>query len=253
MRRPIGLFTDFGHAGPYLGQVRGVLLRHAPQAPVIDLMADAPAFRPRAAAYLLAALAAEWPEDMVVMAVIDPGVGGDRLPLIAEIDGRWFVGPDNGLFAVLSRRAARARVWAVTWRPERLSASFHGRDLFAPVAARLSRGETPEAIGAEAVPRHPADWHPADWPDDLPEVIYGDVYGNAWTGLRTATMPPDARLLVAGRVLTRARTFADRPHGEAFWYGNSCNLVEIAVTEGSAMDVLGLALGAQVGIQVNVA
>lgn len=246
MQRPIGLFTDFGLAGPYLGQVRGVILRHAPSAPVIDLMADAPACRPMAAAYLLAVLAAEWPEDMVVMAVVDPGVGGARLPLIAEIDGRWFVGPDNGLFEILLRRAARAKAWAVTWRPQRLSASFHGRDLFAPVAARLSRGETPEAIGAETV----TPWRPADWPDDLPEVIYGDVYGNAWTGLRAALLPPEARLVVAGQELTRARTFTDRPRGDAFWYENSSGLVEIAVNEGSAMAVLGLNLGSPVQVKV---
>lgn len=247
MQRPIGLFTDFGLAGPYLGQVRGVILRHAPAAPVIDLMADAPACRPMSAAYLLAGLAAEWPEDMVVMAVVDPGVGSARLPLIADMDGRWFVGPDNGLFELLLRRQARqARVWAVTWRPQRLSASFHGRDLFAPVAARLSRGESPEEVGAEMV----APWRPTDWPDDLPEVIYGDVYGNAWTGLRAARIPPEARLVVAGQELTRARTFADRPRGAAFWYENSSGLVEIAVNKGNAMAVLGLNLGAPVQVKV---
>lgn len=246
MQRPIGFFTDFGLAGPYLGQVRGVILRQAPSAPVIDLMADAPACRPMSAAYLLAALTAEWPEDMVVMAVVDPGVGSARLPLIAEIGGRWFVGPDNGLFELLLRRAVRSRVWAVTWRPQRLSASFHGRDLFAPVAARLSRGETPEAIGAETV----MPWRPVDWPDDLPEVIYADVYGNAWTGLRAAVLPPDARLLAAGRQLTRARTFADCSPGDAFWYENSSGLVEIAVNQGSAMAVLGLNLGVPVQVKV---
>ena len=246
MQRPIGLFTDFGLAGPYLGQVRGVLLRHAPLAPVIDLMADAPTFRPMASAYLLAVLAAEWPEDMVVMAVVDPGVGSARLPLIAEIGGRWFVGPDNGLFELLLRQVPQAQVWAVTWRPQRLSASFHGRDLFAPVAARLSRGETPADIGAEIA----APWRPAHWPDDLAEVIYADIYGNAWTGLRAASLSPDARLVVAGRELTRARTFADCPRGEAFWYENSSGLVEMAVNQGNAMAVLGLNLGAAVQVKV---
>lgn len=246
MQRPIGLFTDFGLSGPYLGQVRCALLRDAPAAPVVDLMADAPACAPRAAAYLLAALAAEWSRDMVVMAVVDPGVGGARLPLIVEADGRWFVGPDNGLFEMVWRRASRVRAWAITWRPRRLSASFHGRDLFAPVAARLSRGEAPETIGAEAV----APWRPEHWPDDLAEVIYTDVYGNAWTGLRAAALPPTARLGVAGRWLSRARTFSDRPPGDAFWYENSSGLVEVAVTQGSAAAVLGLGLGA--AVQVNV-
>ncbi|HLO74902.1 MAG TPA: SAM-dependent chlorinase/fluorinase, partial [Magnetospirillum sp.] len=163
MQRPIGLFTDFGSSGIYLGQVRSVLVGAAPQCPVVDLMSDAPAWNPRAAAYLLAALAPYWPADMVVMAVVDPGVGSKRLPLLAEIDGRWFVGPDNGLFAILARRAATCRTWAITWQPRALSASFHGRDLFAPVAARLAVGEAPESIGA--VPAEPQASTP--WPDDL--------------------------------------------------------------------------------------
>lgn len=244
MPRPIGLFTDFGLAGPYVGQVKGVLLRQAAMAPVIDLMADAPPCNPRAAAYLLAALAPEWPADMVVMAVIDPGVGSDRLPLIADMDGRWFVGPDNGLFEIVRRRARTVRSWAITWRPQRLSASFHGRDLFAPVAARLAGGETPEAIGAHPV----APLRPAPWPDDLPEIIYGDHYGNAMTGLRAGMVAADAELEVGGRRLRRARTFADLPPGEAFWYENSIGLVEIAVNQGAAMAVLGLRIGSAVTV-----
>lgn len=244
MVRAIGLFTDFGIAGPYLGQVRGVLLQAAPGVPVIDLMADAPACRPRAAAYLLAALAPEWPSAMVVMAVVDPGVGGARLPLIARIDGRWFVGPDNGLFELLSRRAEQAEFWAITWRPQRLSASFHGRDLFAPVAARLAVGERPEAIGARPV----EPWRPADWPDDLPEIVYVDCYGNAMTGLRAAVLGEGRELAVAGCRLAPARTFADMPSGGAFWYANSIGLVEIAVNKGAASDVLGLRIGDAVRI-----
>lgn len=244
MHYPIGLFTDFGALGPYLGQVRSVLLARAPLVPVIDLMADAPACNPRAAAYLLAALAPEWPAAMVVMAVVDPGVGGARLPLIAEIDGRWFVGPDNGLFAPMLRRAGQARCWAITWRPQRLSASFHGRDLFAPVAARLAQGDRPEAIGAE--PAAPTVC--SDWPDDLAEVIYGDCYGNAMTGLRAAGLGLGDALEIAGRRLPRARTFADLPKGCAFWYENSIGLVEIAVSEGSALAVLGLEIGTPVRV-----
>jgi S-adenosylmethionine hydrolase len=238
------LFTDFGVAGPYLGQVRGVLLSRAPQVPVIDLMADAPACRPRATAYLLAALAPEWPADMVVMAVVDPGVGSARRPLIVEADGRWFVGPDNGLFELVLRRAAQARAWAITWTPPRLSASFHGRDLFAPVAARLAQGDTPEAIGAEPA----APWRAGDWPDDLPEVVYGDCYGNAMTGLRATQVGANAVLAVDERRLMRRRTFADAEPGEAFWYENSIGLAEIAVNQGAAMDVLGLKIGTAISV-----
>ncbi|MGO8915196.1 MAG: S-adenosyl-l-methionine hydroxide adenosyltransferase family protein [Stellaceae bacterium] len=137
----IVLFTDFGAGGPYLGQVKAVLYGAAPTIPVIDLMADAPAHDPMSAAYLLAAYVSEFPHGTVFLAVVDPGVGSGRRAVAAEIDGRWYVAPDNGLLEPLLRRAKVARAWEIAWRPERLSASFHGRDLFAPIAARLARAE----------------------------------------------------------------------------------------------------------------
>ena len=143
----IVLFTDFGLAGPYTGQVTAVLQQTAPGVPVIPLFADAPSGRPRPAAYLLAAYAAWFPAGTVLLCVIDPGVGGGRRGLIAEAAGRLYVGPDNGLFELVLRRAASPRCWEITWRPPALSASFHGRDLFAPVAARLARGDPPSAMG----------------------------------------------------------------------------------------------------------
>jgi len=232
-------FTDFGSEGPYLGQVKAVFHRLAPGIPVVDLVADAPAFDPRSSAYLLAALAAEFPAGAVFFAVVDPGVGGARAPLVAEIDGRRFVGPDNGLFEPLMRRAAGLGCWEIVRRPERLSASFHGRDLFAPVAAALAAGQSPEAAGCRAVP---PPFRP-DWPDDLAAVIYADRYGNAWSGVRARALPADAVLDIGGRRLRRARTFADVPAGTAFWYENSSGLAEIAVNGGRAVDVLGIGVG----------
>ncbi|MFQ5468633.1 MAG: S-adenosyl-l-methionine hydroxide adenosyltransferase family protein, partial [Kiloniellaceae bacterium] len=134
----IVLFTDFGPTGPYMGQVTGALMRDAPGVEIVQLMCDAPAFDPRASAYLLAAYGPDFPEGSVFLAVVDPGVGGPRAPLALQAGGRWYVGPDNGLLAMVARRAGpAARAWEITWRPARLSATFHGRDLFAPVAARL--------------------------------------------------------------------------------------------------------------------
>ena len=235
----IALFTDFGLEGPYVGQMKAVLLSQAPGVAVLDLMADAPACDPRRAAYLLAALAPEMPAGTVLLCVVDPGVGTRRAAMVAELDGRWLVGPDNGLFEPLSRRAGSARFWEIAWRPERLSASFHGRDLFAPVAARLAAGLSPEAAGCR--PFTPAGR--PDWPDDLAEVVYLDHYGNAMTGLRAATLSPEARLEVGGHRLLRARTFGDVPAGAAFWYENANGLAEIAVNGGNARQVLGLSLG----------
>src|SRR6516225_9558286 len=130
----IVLFTDFGLHGPYTGQMKAVLHQMAPNIPVIDLFSDAPVGNPKASAYLLASYAAWFSAGAVFLCVVDPGVGGARPAIILEADGRWYVGPGNGLFELVQRRARQARSWDITWKPERLSASFHGRDLFAPVA-----------------------------------------------------------------------------------------------------------------------
>lgn len=232
------LFTDFGLSGPYTGQVKAALAQQAPGVPVINLFADAPAFDPQLSAYLLAAYAPALPMGSVFLCVVDPGVGTDRHPLIVEADGRLFVGPDNGLFAILARRATTLRVWRIDWRPERLSASFHGRDLFAPVAARLALGQEVErgALDPAAIAR-------PDWPDDLARIVYVDVYGNAMTGLRAATLPHTALLRIGERVARRGRTFADVPAGAALWYENSNGLAEIAVNRGRADRDWGLAVG----------
>jgi S-adenosylmethionine hydrolase len=231
----IVLFTDFGFAGPYVGQMKGVLAREAPDHAAIDLMHDAPAFDPRASAYLLAAVAEPFPGDAVFLCVVDPGVGGARAPAVAEADGRRFVGPDNGLFEIVLRRARQATLHTIDWRPEKLSASFHGRDLFAPVAARLANGE--DVARSAGGTRFPG------WPDELAEIVYVDAYGNAMSGLRAAALPGNARIQAGGRRLERARTFSDMPEGRAFWYENSSGLVEIAVNRGSAAALLGLAPG----------
>ncbi len=234
----IAMFTDFGPAGPYAGQMEAVLVRDAPGVPVISLMHDAPAFQPMAAAYLLAALANDFPTDSVFCCVVDPGVGGARKALALQADGRWFVGPDNGLLAIVARRAARSAWHEITWRPERLSASFHARDLFAPVAAMLARGEdVPDRpLPASAVAGN-------DWPDDLTQVIYVDCFGNAMTGVRADRLSPEDTVGIAGKRLEYARTFSEAGEGEAFWYANAVGMVEIAVNQGNAADRFGLKAG----------
>jgi S-adenosylmethionine hydrolase len=99
----IFLFTDFGAADIYVGQVKAVLAREAPANAIIDLLHEAPAFNVRAGAHLLAALASQIPAGSVTLAVVDPGVGGDRAAVALEVDGRWFVGPDNGLMSGAGR------------------------------------------------------------------------------------------------------------------------------------------------------
>jgi len=238
----IALFTDFGSAGPYVGQVKAVLARLAPESPVIDLAHDLAAHDARLAAYLLAALVPVLPRGTVVVAVVDPGVGGARAALALAADGRRYVGPDNGLLAIVARRAETV-AWHGIPLPERpVSATFHGRDVFAPAAARLVRREP--AAGPPAIPSVGADW-----PDDLARIVHRDRFGNAITGVRAATVAAGAHLVVGDRRLRRARTFSDVALGTPFWYANANGLVEIAVNQGSAVETLGLTVGDPVAFE----
>ena len=237
----IQLFTDFGWSGPYVGQLKSVLGELAPGQPVIDLMHDAPAFSPKPAAFLLASLTPWIPQQAVVLAVVDPGVGTARRGIVVFADRRWYVGPDNGLFEGVIRRADATQIWEITWAPPALSRTFHGRDLFAPVAARIAAGApVPGTPLDEPLIRRP------DWPDDLPEVIYVDGYGNAMTGLRAATLDPEATITFGRQKLPAFGTFGEAKPGETFWYVNSLGLVEIAVRNGSAAAKHGLAPGAAI-------
>jgi S-adenosyl-L-methionine hydrolase (adenosine-forming) len=237
----IVLYTDFGSSDIYLGQVKSVLHRLAPQAAVIDLANDLPPFNVRAAAHLLDALKNAFAESSVFLCVVDPGVGTDRGTVVLEADGRRYVGPDNGLLSVVAARAVAVRLSSIAWRPAGLSASFHGRDLFAPVAARIAAGTLPpgELRPLQAL----AATHGAD---DLEEIIYVDHYGNACTGIRIAHARADGLLIAKGRRIAGARTFADVPHGTPLLYGNSHGLVEIAVNCGSAAQDLELRVGDRV-------
>ncbi|NBC34335.1 MAG: hypothetical protein GVY13_16785 [Alphaproteobacteria bacterium] len=237
------LFTDFGWVGPYVGQVKTVLADLAPGYPVIDLMHDAPAFSPKPSSYLLAALTPWIPRQAVVLAVVDPGVGTARRGLVVRADQRWYVGPDNGLFDGVIRRAGAAHPWEITLSPTSMARTFHGRDLFAPVAARIAFGASvPGEQLPESTVRRP------DWPDDLAEVIYIDGFGNAMTGIRAESIDPGLALSLDGRPLRGLGTFGEAEPGETFWYANSLGLAEIALRDGSAAARHGLTVGAAVKV-----
>jgi S-adenosyl-L-methionine hydrolase (adenosine-forming) len=240
----IVLFTDFGKSGPYVGQVKAVLYRNAPSVPLVDLFADAPMSMPKRAAYLLAAYSTWFPPGDVFLAVVDPGVGGNRAAILVEADGRFYVGPDNGLFELIVRRAQSVRSWEIIWRPPALSSSFHGRDLFAPVAALAARTVLPaDRLRPGGIARF------SEWPDELPEIVYIDHFGNAMTGMRAGALPEEGRLGVGGRWLTRARTFTEVSVGQAFWYANANGLAEVAVNGGRADAALGLIPGSPVRLE----
>jgi len=234
----IGLFTDFGANGPYLGQMEVVLRQRAPGVDIIHLVNNAPLGDPQLSSYLLAAIHSDFPDNSVILCVVDPGVGGDRLPLVLSADRKWFVGPDNGLLNTTAVHATDTHWYTIEWQPQQLSPSFHGRDLFAPIAAGIARNEISEEIQPYAGPDLKG------WPADQPAVIYIDNYGNAVTGWRyTADIDHRAVCLANGIRILQAGTFCEVDAGLAFWYCNSSGLVEIAVNRGRADRELDLMLG----------
>lgn len=232
-------FTDFSPTGPYLGQMLAVLKQRAPGVEVVDLINNAPAADPKHSAYLLAALARWWPEGTVFLCVVDPGVGTSRLPVALNADGKWFVGPDNGLLNTVAVQSRFCQWYRIVWQPKALSVSFHGRDLFAPVAAWLATGRRFGILEPWPGPDL------ASWPSQLAEVIYLDAYGNAITGLEFHPELCSRKIRCGDRMFSYAQTFGEVPQGTAFWYGNSMGLIEIAVNMGSAAG-LGLKIGQQV-------
>jgi S-adenosylmethionine hydrolase len=187
------------------------LLKEAPAAQIVSLFADAPTFNPRASAYLLAAYADEFPAGTVFLCIVDPGKGSDRPPVIVEAEDKWYVGPGNGLFELVRRKAAISCIWEINWRPDELSASFHGRDLFAPVAAALENGKP-----SGEIEREPDRNRFSYWPDQLLEIVYIDCYVNALTGLSADCVNTQFDLLVNNLFVSHGRTFSDVSQGVHF-------------------------------------
>ena len=233
---PILLLTDFGLKGPYVGQLHSAIASVHGGLSVIDFMHDLPTFSPERSAILLQAALPWLPTRCIVCAVVDPGVGSARHAIAMRMEQRWFVGPDNGLFSLITEQPDEVLKLDL---PAAASASFHGRDLFAPAAAQLALGHAPG---------NPFSGDLTSVPVNRQQVIYVDYYGNAMTGLRAEDVEESSRLRAGRRELVRATTFSDRPAGTAFYYKNSWNLIEIAVNQGSAAESLGLVPGTTVQI-----
>lgn len=235
--RMIILFTDFGIEGPYLGQLQAVLHKLSPGATVINLISNAPQANPELSSYLLAALRHDFPCGTLFLAVVDPGVGGARLPVVLKAGGQFFVGPENGLFNTVAIHSSEVSWQQIIWQPENCSMSFHGRDLFAPVAANIFLGTAKNMLK----PLMPVDL--SEWQADLCKIIYFDHFGNAFTGIRYQDALLNKHLQVGSQTLQQAQTFSKVKKGRAFWYKNACGLVEIAVNQGNAQQQLHLQLG----------
>lgn len=239
----IHLITDFGLEGPYTGQVLARLYDEAPDVAAFSLFADAPAFDARHGAYLVAAYGKGVKAGDVLLCVVDPGVGTERAGLVLNADGRWYVGPDNGLLAVAAMQAHQARWWRLSPPSSMGSQTFHGRDWFSPAAAHIAVQGEPKGL---PVPESVVGLK--TWPTDLAEIVYIDRYGNAMTGLRPSALTDQARLSIGGKPIAGGSVFAAAEPGSPFWYVNANGLVEIAMNRSRADQALGLRIGTPVGI-----
>ena len=236
------LFTDYGLEGPYLGQVEAAINNLAPEQRVINLISNVPRQNPKAAAYLLSSLVNDHPKNTIFFCVVDPGVGTFvDTPVVLRLDERWFVGPDNGQFDIVARNSKEIECWEIHWRPEKISATFHGRDIYAPISAMIANGLD--------IPGERFTWQDRNkWPANLYEIIYIDHFGNCVTGIKAQDIDKDKLIRISDHAISHAETFASVEKGQMLWYENSSGLVEIAVNQGSAEDVVGLSIGSKVTV-----
>ncbi len=249
------LTTDFGLRDAFVGILKGVILSRCPEARLVDLTHGLAPGDVRAGAFVLLSACRFFPRGAIHLAVVDPGVGSGRAALAARTPEAIFLGPDNGLLSwalagareVEVRRLTCERLWL---RP--VSATFHGRDIFAPVAAHLAAGGRFEQVGEQVT-----DWVRLPWPeprceagDWLGKVLYVDHYGNAITNLPNAlTESASAHLAlrVAGRRAVPLGSFYQAvPAGQAVVVPGSSGYLEIAINGGSAARALGLEVGSPI-------
>jgi len=251
--RVVTLLTDFGTQDGYVAAMKGVIISMAPQVAVVDIAHEIAPFAISSAAYVLYSCAFFFPRGTVHVAVVDPGVGTPRRAIIHCSRGHFFVAPDNG---VLSLVADDSGPTYTLDRPEfwlpKVSSTFHGRDVFAPVAARLARGEPAGAMGTPGAPPTRSVWlgaQPAEGEQLLAQVLHVDRFGNLITGARPEDLPPVPVFLAGGREIRGlSRTFADVAQGELLAYIGSSGLIEIGQREGNAAETLGLGPGSIVRI-----
>jgi len=244
MRPILTLLTDFGTADGYVAEMKGVLLSHLSEATIVDVSHDLAAGDVDGARLAVARYWRRFPPGTVHLVVVDPGVGTARRALAVSSEGRLLVGPDNGVLSPsLLAAGARAVSLAV---PAGASPTFHGRDVFAPAAARLAMGAAVDDLGDlcsdPEVRRTPEPRRRSDGTVEG-QVIAVDRFGNVITNLMTRR---DGTLEVAGERLPLRRTYGDASTGELVALTGSSGLVEIAVRDGSAAERLGLCRGAAV-------
>ena len=254
----ITLLTDFGTADYYVGAVKGALLSVNPSVTIVDLTHEIPPQDVAEGAFTLLAAYKTFPAGTIHVAVVDPGVGSTRRPIIVSANEQFFVGPDNGIFTYIYDREPAHQVFHVTaekYFRQPTSTTFHGRDIFAPVAAALSKGAKPKAFGPEITNEIRLDnpLTPVVQNDGNIEgrIIHIDRFGNCITNITCNLLADDhATLFVKEKPITNFRKFfGEDPTTELFAIWGSAGFLEIAVNGGSAALTLGAKRGEPVVVQ----
>lgn len=249
----VAILTDFGLQDTYVAQMKGVMLGINPQLLFVDVTHQVPRHDVAAGAFLLLTAYRAFPKGTIFVAVVDPGVGGPRRPLVLLGSGYYFVGPDNGLFTYVLHEAQPGgwRAWHLNrdrWWRKPVSSTFHGRDIFAPVAAWLSLGIPPQEFGDDVDDpvrlNLPA---PIYHPDGtiIGHVIHVDAFGNLTTDLRPPSYEVDVE--IRGQNVGHLRlSYSDVDPGQPLALVGSSGLIEVAVREGHAAQALAVRVGDQV-------
>jgi S-adenosyl-L-methionine hydrolase (adenosine-forming) len=264
-RSIFALTTDFGLADGYVAQMKGVLLRLVPNAAIVDVTHDVPPQDVSRGAAVLDDVVEAFPPETIHVVVVDPGVGTDRGVLAVETAVGRFVAPDNGVLSHVVERFPPALVVECgdrTWWGPRVSATFHGRDVLAPLAAHWARGADPRAFGAvrEGIGVRLPALRPERTAEGLRgRVLWADRFGNLVTSIRRGDLPVEetsATVRLAGRdgdLGPIRRTYADVAAGELLALFGSSDRLEIAVNGGSAAARLGWADGAERVVELRFA
>ena len=241
----IVLCTDYSSL-LYTGQVHARITALDNSVPVIDGIDDLPAFNIWASAFLLGALVNQYPDSAVIIGVVDPGVGGQRAAICFRSGSKWYVGPDNGIFAcILSSASEKPQIYRISEHQENISRTFHGRDVFAPAAVKLVRGEP---LPMTPIKDSVTEKYASIWPEQLREIIYIDRFGNCITGMSGDSIDSSNSIRIGDNLLSQANTFCEVETGDGFWYVNSLGLVEISINQASAAKTCELAIGDKIEI-----
>lgn len=250
----VALVSDFGATDVFVAAMKAVILSYAPNTQFLDVTHMVPAHDVFSGLRALEHIAPFLPEGTVTLGVVDPGVGSKRRALIVECDSRYYIGPDNGLFSPFIKESSTV-VWANQnrfWRP-RVSRTFHGRDVFAPLAGHILSGvhllELGEPVRDAVIYKPPPAIRNGDYLEG--QVVAVDHFGNLATNVKMSDVHPPAEVEVGGERVPLVEFYEQVPYGKTVALGDSLGYLEIAVNQGRATDVLGLKKGAPVRVRIS--